>query len=112
LAHALQLALETLNKTNGNDMPPLLVLLSDGKANVALNDGGDPWQETLRFAELLADRSIPALVLDTETGYLRLGRARQLANALGAEYLTLEELSAENLALTIRGRLKSAQAIT
>jgi len=58
-----------------------------------LNDGGDPWQETLRFAELLADRSIPALVLDTETGYLRLGRARQLANALGAEYLTLEELS-------------------
>ena len=112
LAHALQLALETLCKTNGNDMPPLLVLLSDGKANVALNDDGDPWQETLRFAELLADRGTPALVLDTETGYLRLGRARQLAHALGAECLTLEELSAENLALTIRGRLKSAQAIT
>lgn len=106
LAHALQLALETLNKSNG-DMPPLLVLLSDGKANVALNDGGDPWQETLKFAELLADRGIPALVLDTETGYLRLGRARQLANALGADCLTLEELSAENLAFTIRGRLRN-----
>jgi magnesium chelatase subunit D len=107
LAHALQLALETLDKTNGNNMPPLLVLLSDGKANVVLNDGGDPWQETLKFAELLADRGIPALVLDTETGYLRLGRARQLANTLGAEYLTLEDLSAENLALTIRGCIRT-----
>lgn len=106
LAHALSLASETLEKANG-DMPPLLVLLSDGKANVPLNDGVDPWQETLRFAELLADRGIPALVLDTESGYLRLGRARQLANTLGAECLTLEELSAENLALTIRGCLKS-----
>ncbi|MDD4905426.1 MAG: putative cobaltochelatase [Methylobacter tundripaludum] len=103
LPHALSVALETLEKTG---MPPLLVLLSDGKANVALNDGNDPWQESLRFAELLAERSVPALVLDTETGYLRLGRARQLAQALGAEYLTLEELSAENLALTVRGCIK------
>ena len=103
LPHALSVALETLEKTG---MPPLLVLLSDGKANVALNDGNDPWQESLRFAELLAERGVPALVLDTETGYLRLGRARQLAQALGAEYLTLEELSAENLALTIRGCIK------
>ncbi|MFA6161948.1 MAG: putative cobaltochelatase [Methylobacter sp.] len=103
LPHALSVALETLEKTS---MPPLLVLLSDGKANVALNDGNDPWQESLRFAELLAERGIPALVLDTETGYLRLGRARQLAQALGAECLTLEELTAENLALTVRGCIK------
>ncbi len=103
LPHALSLALETLEKTS---MPPLLVLLSDGKANVALHDGNDPWQESLRFAQLLAERGVPSLVLDTETGYLRLGRALQLAQALGAEYLTLEELSAENLALTIRGCIK------
>ena len=100
LPHALQLVLETLEKTQ---MPPLLVLLSDGKANVALGDGGDPWQETLTLARLLATHGVPALVLDTESGYLRLGRARQLAQALGGECLSLEELSAENLALTIRG---------
>ena len=103
LPHALQLALATLEQVNGSGMPPLLVLLSDGKANVALGDSGDPWQETLQLAGLLAGRGVPALVLDTETGYLRLGRARQLAQALGAECLSLEELSAENLALTIRG---------
>jgi magnesium chelatase subunit D len=100
LSHALSVALETLEKTS---MPPLLVLLSDGKANVPLITGNDPWQESLEFAHLLAKRRVPALVLDTETGYLRLGRARQLAQVLGAECLTLEELSAENLALTVRG---------
>ena len=103
LPSALSVALETLAKTS---LPPLLVLLTDGKANVALNEGNDPNQETLKFAELFAERGIAALVLDTETGYLRLGKARQLAIALGAEYLTLEELSAENLALTIRGCIK------
>ena len=104
LPHALQLALETLEKENGvNRPPPLLVLLSDGKANVAFGDGGDPWRETLALAGLLAARRVPALVIDTETGYLRLGRAAQLAQALGAECLALEQLSAENLTLTIHG---------
>lgn len=104
LPHALQLALETVDKTNPRDTaPPLLILLSDGKANVPLA-GGDPWQETVALAGLLAERGVAALVLDTETGYLRLGRARQIAQALRAEYLTLEELSAEQLALTIRAR--------
>lgn len=106
LPHALQLALQTLEQAGASSAPPLLVLLSDGRANVALSDGGDPWRETLALAELLAGRGVPALVLDTESGYLRLGRAGQLAQALGAECLTLEQLSAENLALTIRGRMK------
>ncbi len=105
LSHALQLALELLEKTDIRHAPPLLILLSDGKANVALQDNGDPWRETLALAELLAERAIPALVLDTETGYLRLGRANQLSQAMGAEYLTLESLSAESLALTICARM-------
>jgi magnesium chelatase subunit D len=101
LPHALQLAFECLKKS---ERTPLLVLLSDGKANVPLNASGDPWQEALAFAGLLAESGVPAMVLDTETGYLRLGRARQLAHALGAEYLALEQLSAENVTLAIRAR--------
>ncbi|MFJ9448900.1 putative cobaltochelatase [Herbaspirillum sp. NPDC101397] len=104
LPHALQLTLQTLEQSAGV-APPLLVLLSDGKGNVALESGGDPWRETLALAEQLAARGTPALVLDTETGYVRLGRAAQLAQALGAECMTLEELTADNLALTIRARM-------
>ncbi|PHV05272.1 magnesium chelatase [Janthinobacterium sp. BJB412] len=107
LPHAMQLALETLER-GADHAPPLLVLLTDGKANVALAEGGDPWRETLAMAELLAERGVPALVLDTETGYLKLGRAAQLAQALGAECLTLEQLSSDNLVLTIRARLGTA----
>jgi magnesium chelatase subunit D len=107
LPHALQLALQTceqaINGANGGSVAtPLLILLSDGKGNVALAAGADPWRETLALAGQLAARGIAALVLDTESGYVRLGRAAQLAQALGAECLTLEELSADHLALTIR----------
>jgi len=107
LPHALQLALETLQRASANARanPPLLVLLTDGKGNVPMSEGGDPWRESLALAEVLAERRVPALVIDTENGYLRLGRAAQLAQALGAECLTLEELSADSLALTVRARL-------
>jgi magnesium chelatase subunit D len=108
LPHALQLTLEVLKKNTGsNSLPPLLVLLSDGKANVALDVGGDPWQETLTLAGLLAEQGTPALVIDTEIGFLRLGKAAQLAQALASECLSLEELTAENLTLTIRGSIKA-----
>lgn len=102
LAHALQLALETLARTHASGAPPLLVLLSDGKGNVPLAEGGDPWRESLALAGVLVERGVPALVLDTETGYLRLGRAQQLAQAMGAECLKPEDLSAESLILAIR----------
>jgi magnesium chelatase subunit D len=105
LPHALSLALEMLQARGADSLNPLLVLLTDGKANIAIDAGADPWRESLAFAGLLAERSVPALVIDTETGYLKLGRATQLAQALGAECLTIEQLSAENLVLTIRAQL-------
>ncbi|MET0319747.1 MAG: putative cobaltochelatase [Duganella sp.] len=112
LPHALQLALEVLhqaaNTGSTRNAPPLLVLLTDGKGNVPVQDGGDPWRESLALAAALAERRVPALVIDTENGYLRLGRAAQLAQALGAQCLTLEELSADSLALTVRARLANA----
>jgi magnesium chelatase subunit D len=108
LPHALQLTLEILGKNTGaNSLQPLLVLLSDGKANVALDVDGDPWNETLTLAGLLSEHGTPALVIDTETGFLRLGRAAQLAKALAGECLSLEELTAESLTLTIRGSIKT-----
>ena len=108
LAHALVLARETIRQAQRSapDRLVLLVLLSDGKANVGLPESpGDPWQQSLQAAADLAADGIPALVLDSDAGYVRLGRARQLAEALSAEYLPLEELSAEALILKVRQRL-------
>jgi len=106
LPHALQLAAQMLQQSAPQDAPPLLVILSDGRANVGLpGSQGDPWQQTLEGASVLAAQGVPALVLDTEAGYLRLGRAAQLAEALGAPCLPLEQLTGDALALTVRAQL-------
>ncbi|WP_197328821.1 putative cobaltochelatase [Ralstonia syzygii] len=104
LAHALQLAAHTLAQPG--DLTPLLVVISDGRANIALDAGQDPWREALALAEHLAARGTPALVLDTEQDYVRLGRARELAEALQADCLPLDHLSGEQLTLTIRERVR------
>lgn len=106
LPHALQLAAQLLARADyPAGLQPLLVLLSDGKANVPLPGGGDAGQQAQQLATQLRAQHIPTLVLDTDTGYLRLGKAAALATALGAQYLPLDELSASaltNAILTVR----------
>ncbi|WP_288480253.1 VWA domain-containing protein [uncultured Deinococcus sp.] len=84
LAHALNLAADLLAGVRGAE----LVLLTDGRANVPLTPGSDAWADALHAAESL--RGIPALVVDTEAGRVRLGRAAQLAGVLDARVQTLE----------------------
>jgi magnesium chelatase subunit D len=106
LAHALLLAHETSARERHAhpDSPVLLVVLSDGKANVPLPDtAGDPWAQACEVARELAAAKVPALVLDTDSGFVRLGRAPQLAEALGARCLPLVGLSAESIVLNMRG---------
>ncbi len=110
LPHALQLALQLVQSaTRLVAVQPLLVILSDGKANVPLPGGGDSWQQTLNAAAQIREQAVPALVLDTDASYLRLGRASELANALGATYLTLDKLSAEGLTQLVLSQLANAR---
>ena len=79
-----------LNEARGYLTPAtVLILLTDGRANIPLH-GGDPWQEALDVAQLM---SCNALVVDTETAPQRLGQCEELAKILGARYLSLEELA-------------------
>jgi len=76
----------------------LLVLLTDGRANLALH-GGDPWLEALDAARQI---SCSAIVVDTETAAQRLGQCVELAKILGARYLSLEELGEiENISVDV-----------
>jgi magnesium chelatase subunit D len=108
LASALVMAHEMLARSPNAraGLAVLLVVLSDGKANVPLADvAGDPWQQSLDAAMRLAEARTPALVLDAEVGFVRLGRAKLLAEAMKAEYMALEQLSAQELVLKIRTKL-------
>jgi magnesium chelatase subunit D len=84
---------------------PLLVLLTDGKATVAVDSSREHGSrskqavsDALRSARLLADLGVAAVVVDCENGPVRLGLADQVAVALGAPCLRLEELSADTVA--------------
>lgn len=102
LPHALQSAFQLIQARNPEkDMRPLLVILSDGKANVPLPGGGDPWNQTLKLSKVIQQAQIPALVLDTENDYLRFGKAAEMAEAMGAKCISLEKMSSENITLTV-----------
>jgi magnesium chelatase subunit D len=73
---------------------PLLVLVTDGRAT----SGPDP----VSVASVL--RGTACVVVDCESGPVRLGLAGRLAAALDARYLRLEELSADGLRAVATGR--------
>jgi magnesium chelatase subunit D len=86
--------------------PALLVLLTDGRANVAA-DGADPWEQALAACRELRAECAGALVIDCEAGPIVLGRARVLAQALGAECVALDALDHSTLTLHIHRRLET-----
>ena len=88
---------------------PLLVVLTDGKATVPLDaqlSGRARSQraiaDALRAAGLLAGLGVASVVVDCESGTVRLGLAGQVATALDAPCLRVEELSADNVAGVVR----------
>jgi magnesium chelatase subunit D len=102
LAHGLRLAAEVLQQPEQRDLPALLVLISDGRGNVPL-DGGDPLAAAYAQAHRLRDRGVQSLVLDSESGAVRLGLAAQLAAELGGDYRELTALDEANVGAAVRG---------
>jgi magnesium chelatase subunit D len=85
--------------------PALLVLLTDGRANVSAG-GGDPWEEALAACAPLRTACAGAVIVDCEPGPIILGRAAVLARALGAECVALDALDSTALSLRIHRRLE------
>jgi len=98
LAAGLEKAAEVLQRESLRDRErrPLLVLLTDGRATA----GPDPRPAAEKLRSLLAE----SFVVDTEEGHVRLGMAAEVAGALGARCLRLEELRAESLVRLIERR--------
>lgn len=78
-----------------------LVLLTDGRANVPSRTA-DAWVDALAAAEAIR---CPALVIDSEVGPSLLGRARELASAMRAQYATLDGLDDTGVLRLIRSEV-------
>jgi magnesium chelatase subunit D len=79
---------------------PLLVVVTDGRAT----SGPGAVHRSLAAADLLARAGVDSLVIDCESGPLKLGLAATLAEHLRAEHVPIGEVSAEALTGAIRGR--------
>lgn len=78
----------------------LLVIISDGRATWPKTGGVGA---AMQAAKGLASMKVPALVIDTEQGHVRLGLAKQLADTLGAAYVPLDTLTSGGLREMIIG---------
>ena len=78
------------------DTCPFIVLISDGRANVSMN-GEPPLQEITTVAFKIRENGIKSAVIDTESSMVKFGLARRISTALGATYLTLEDLKADSI---------------
>jgi magnesium chelatase subunit D len=109
LSHGLVLAADTVlqYQRRHRELRPLVVIVSDGRANVALRPGQDPTAETKAVAAAIRRLGIPCLVIDTETGVIRFHLAQEIALALGARCMALEQLAAEKIVRTVKQSLST-----
>ncbi|WP_405546042.1 putative cobaltochelatase [Streptomyces phaeochromogenes] len=76
----------------------LVVLVTDGRAT----GGPEPVALAGRAARLFAADGVASVVVDCESGPVRLGLAGQLAGELGGTAVTLDELRADSIAGLVR----------
>lgn len=101
LAHGLRLAREVFDRPEQRGGAALLVVISDGRANVSIATG-DPLADAHEQARFLRADGVQALVLDSEAGALRLGLAARLAAELGAACHPLVPLDSGGVEATVR----------
>jgi len=87
LAHALELARSLVTPS------AVVILLTDGRANVPLGSA-DAWADALENAQRI---TCPALLVDTAIDHSTSAKTAALADAMRAQYIRLDDLSAETL---------------
>ena len=85
---------------------PLAILITDGRGNVGLGQD-KPFAESLDIAGKMAqEERIKFIVVDSESaGAVTFGRARKLAERLGAAYFKIQDLKADQLLGIAKGDL-------
>ena len=98
LASGLVLGLATLKteRLKHPDEVALMVVVSDGRANVSLN-GGDPLDDAVAVARQIRKAPMEVLFLDTEVDPCAFGYGWDLAKIMKATYLSLGQLDARRL---------------
>ena len=102
LAEGLIEAARVLQREHLRDprLRPLLIVVTDGRATA----GGDALVRSRQAAQYVAGLGVTTVVVDSESGPMRMGLAAELAALLDAEHLPISDVSAEALTATARNR--------
>ncbi len=113
LPHALYLARELLRQEKARHPRDafLLVLITDGRANISLGQGRKPMEEVKELSGQLGTLGINALVLDTErfAPCLDLGCLPELSRLLMGQYHSVQSLRAPEVVARIAAALGEAE---
>lgn len=99
LAKGLIKAEDMLDKLYRQDpsQNPVLILITDGRATNALDKNTDPMEDALAEAKRIGQRHIPIAVIDTESSFIKLGLAKELAQKMGASYFHVDKINEDRL---------------
>ena len=90
-------------KLKDPDMLPMIVLVTDGRANRSLWTE-DPVADALKAAALIQQDGIHSVVIDTEKEFISLHIAQQVAEVMKAAYHKVDELKAQQLQSIVKSR--------
>lgn len=99
LASALLLALDVAKQAEGRGIyQTVLLLLTDGRANISLRPDANPQEELQQLGRHIAESNLHVVVVDTKRSYLSRGEARRLAEWLNGDYAYLPNANGEQIA--------------
>lgn len=103
LVSGMEAALKKLEYLNYReiDYSPFLVLITDGRANASklkINQ----LEAACKLCEEIQALHVKSMVLDTETGFIKLGQAKKLAEALNGAYCQMGEFDSEQVVDAIK----------
>ena len=106
LSAGLMMAYQVLKRemTLHPDVLPLLIILTDGAGNVAL-EGGAPQVESHRIADQISEEDLRSVVINMEHEAFDQGLAQALAEHLDAPCYTLEDLRSETLYRAVQNEI-------
>ena len=72
-----------------------IICITDGRAT--LGDSEDPVAESKQWARILGTLPVDCIVIDTETGFIKLGLAKELCKLMNGSYYAIDTITADRI---------------
>ena len=97
LAHALRMAYTMCDRLLRAHKAERIqiICITDGRATSG--DSDDPVAESKRWARIVGTLPVDCIVIDTETGFIKLGLAKELCKLMNGSYYAMDTISADRI---------------